>query len=296
MSKLVPLRVAPKGMGINDFVAMEEGFFTDEGLDVEFDMQVFRGTQASWKGLEYFDRPQDRPFAEGGDDNLIQCACQWGTVSNAASGMGKAVRDCYGVSPWGIFVRPDSKIFTPDDLADVPIAVGMRAGSHFNVPYRLEKYLSLDKINCLNIGGFSARLEALVSGEVEAASLLPPQIDMAKQLGMRSVIEDEFITIWWVPDHMEKQLVQGYINALNTAEQALKSNMDQYLPLWKNCVPASFEKHEWDFSGFSRGERFVKQPLPEGLIDEIFEQVDRWDLAQHIEDRSAENFIYSAAE
>ena len=144
MSKLVPLRVAPKGMGINDFVAMEEGFFTDEGLDVEFDMQVFRGTQASWKGLEYFDRPQDRPFAEGGDDNLIQCACQWGTVSNAASGMGKAVRDCYGVSPWGIFVRPDSKIFTPEDLADVPIAVGMRAGSHFNVPYRLEKYLSLD--------------------------------------------------------------------------------------------------------------------------------------------------------
>ena len=94
-------------------------------------MQVFRGTQASWKGLEYFDRPQDRPFAEGGDDNLIQCASQWGTVSNAASGMGKAVRDCYGVSPWGIFVRPDSKIFTPDDLADVPIAVGMRAGSHF---------------------------------------------------------------------------------------------------------------------------------------------------------------------
>mgnify|MGYP001167789571 CR=1 FL=1 len=296
MSKLVPLRVAPKGMGINDFVAMEEGFFTDEGLDVEFDMQVFRGTQASWQGLEYFDRPQDRPFAEGGDDNLIQCACQWGTVSNAASGMGKAVRDCYGVSPWGIFVRPDSKIFTPEDLADVPIAVGMRAGSHFNVPYRLEKYLSLDKINCLNIGGFSARLEALVSGEVEAASLLPPQIDMAKQLGMRSVIEDEFITIWWVPDHMEKQLVQGYINALNTAEQALKSNMDQYLPLWKHCVPASFEKHEWDFSGFSRGERFVKQSLPEGLIDEIFEQVDRWDLAQHIEDRAAENFIYSAAE
>ena len=77
MSKLVPLRVAPKGMGINDFVAMEEGFFTDEGLDVEFDMQVFRGTQASWKGLDYFDRPQDRPFAEGGDDNLIQCACLW---------------------------------------------------------------------------------------------------------------------------------------------------------------------------------------------------------------------------
>ncbi len=296
MSDSVHVRVAPKGMGINDFVAMEQGFFADEGLDVEFDMKVFRGTQSSWKGMEYLDRPQDRPFSEGGDDNLIQCACQWGTVSNAASGMGRAVRDCYGVSPWGIFVRPDSAIHTPEDLADVPIAVGMRAGSHFNVPYRLEKYLPLEKINSLNIGGFSARLEALISGEVEAASLLPPQIDMAKQLGMRSVIEDEFITIWWVPEHMPKEMVRGYINALDRAEKIIDADPQKFMPAWRHCIPVAFEDHDWDFSRFSRGERFVKEPLPNGLIDTIFEQVDRWDLAQYIEDRTVDNLVYSVAE
>ena len=154
----LPIRVAPKGMGLNEFVAMEEGIFEQEGLEVEFDMKTFRGTQSSWKGLEYFDRPQDRVYTEG--QEVIQSACQWGTISNAASGMGRVVPDCYGVSPWGIFVRPDSEISKPEDLADVPIAVGMRAGSHFNVPYRLEKFLPLDKINSLNVGGFSARLEA----------------------------------------------------------------------------------------------------------------------------------------
>ena len=46
------VRVAPKGMGLNDFVALEEDFFVDEGLDVEFDMKVFRGTQSSWKGMD----------------------------------------------------------------------------------------------------------------------------------------------------------------------------------------------------------------------------------------------------
>ncbi len=39
----------------------------------------------------------------------------------------------------GDFCAPDSRIRTPEDLRDIPIAVGMRAGSHFNVPYRLEK-------------------------------------------------------------------------------------------------------------------------------------------------------------
>ena len=51
----------------------------------------------------------------------------------------------------------------------------------------------------MNTGGFGARLKALLEGEVEAASLLPPQIDMARQLGLRMVMEDEFHTLWWVP-------------------------------------------------------------------------------------------------
>ena len=56
----------------------------------------------------------------------------------------------------------------------MPIAVGMRAGSHFNVPYRLKIYLALENIKVVNTGGFGARLKALLEGEVEAASLLPP--------------------------------------------------------------------------------------------------------------------------
>src|SRR5262245_17300534 len=182
-SSLKRVRVAPKGMGLNDFVAMQEGFFVAEGLDVEFDWKVFRGMQSSWKGLEYFQRPQDRPYTEEKQD-VVQGACLWGTICNASAGMGRVVTEGYGDSPWAIFVRPESKIRKPEDLKDVPVSVGMRAGSHFNVPYRLEKYLPLEHIKTVNTGGFGARLKALLDGEVEAASLLPPQIAMAEQLGL----------------------------------------------------------------------------------------------------------------
>ena len=91
---------------------------------------------------------------------MIQCACLWGTISNASAGMGRVVPDCHGISPWAIFVRPDSGIHQPEDLKNVPIGVGMRAGSHFNVPYRLEPYMPLAHIKTVNIGGFSARLKA----------------------------------------------------------------------------------------------------------------------------------------
>ena len=288
------VKVAPKGMGLNDFVAMQEGFFAAEGLDVEFDWKTFRGTQSSWKGLEYFQRPQDRPYTEDKQD-VVQGACLWGTICNASAGMGRVVTDGYGDSPWAIFVRPDSKIRKPEDLKDVPISVGMRAGSHFNVPYRLERYLPLEHIKTVNTGGFGARLKALLDGEVEAASLLPPQIAMAEQLGLRKIIEDRFKTLWWVPENATADVVHGYMRALNRAEQAMDADLPKYLPRWKLAVPAEFESyHAWDFSKFGRGERFVNKPLPRGEFDEVFAQVERWGLDQYLKDRSPEALSYPA--
>jgi hypothetical protein len=143
-NQLHRVKIAPKGMGLNDFVAMQEGYFAAEGLDVDFDWKTFRGTQSSWKGLDYLQRPQDRPYTQDKTD-VIQGACVWGSICNASAGMGRFVADAYGVSPWAIFVRADSSIRSPQDLADVPVSVGMRAGSHFNVPYRLEKRSSASR-------------------------------------------------------------------------------------------------------------------------------------------------------
>src|SRR5262249_60320326 len=112
----------------------------------------------------------------------------WARMSNGSAGVGKMLPGAYGVSPWAIFVRPDPPIRRPEDLKDVPVSVGMRAGSHFNVPYRLEKYLPLEKIKVVNTGGFGARLKALLEGEGGAARLLPPQIAIAEQVGVRQMI------------------------------------------------------------------------------------------------------------
>ena len=287
--QLHPVRIAPKGMGLNDFVATQEGFFAAEGLDVEFDWKTFRGTQSSWKGLDYLQRPQDRPYTQDNTD-VIQGACVWGSICNASAGMGRFVADAYGVSPWAIFVRPDSPIRKPADLKDVPISVGMRAGSHFNVPYRLEKYLPLANIKTVNTGGFGARLKALLDGEVDAASLLPPQIAMAEQLGLRQILADTFHTLWWVPEAAPAEIVTSYLRALDRAEQALDADLEKYLPLWKLAVPAEFENvHPWDFTRFGRGERFVYRPIPRAEFDEVLEQVKRWGLDQYLKDKSFEN-------
>ena len=85
-------------MGLNEYVAFEEGYFAAEGLDVEFDWKILRGMQESWKDMEYFGRPQDQAYAAGNKEPVIQCACLWGTISNASAGMGRVVPDCLPLS------------------------------------------------------------------------------------------------------------------------------------------------------------------------------------------------------
>jgi len=211
------VRVAPKGMGLNDFVAQQEGFFEAEGIEVEFDIKTFRGTQSSWKGLDYKQRPQDQPYAEG-DKNLIQCACVWGSISNASAGMGRFVPDCYGVSPWAI---------------------------------------------------------------------------LARQLGLRMVMEDEFHTLWWVPETADKADVRAYLRGLERAEKALQADLQKYLPLWEKCVPPEFkDAHKWDYARFTRGERFVFKPMPRSEFDEVMVQVNRWGLDDHLKEKSFDKLTY----
>jgi hypothetical protein len=164
----------------------------------------------------------------------------------------------------------------------------MRAGSHFNVPYRLERYLPLKHIKVVNTGGFGARLKALLEGEVEAASLLPPQIAMAEQLGLRKIMEDRFHTLWWVPDSAAPETVGAYLRALDRAEKAMDSNLEKYLPLWELAVPPEFKDRKWDYGKFGRGERFVYKSIPRGEFDEVLDQVQRWGLDQHLKERRFE--------
>lgn len=236
---------------------------------------VLEGQMDRWEDA-YKERPQDLPFVRG--EQTIGSACAWGSVCNAGAGMGKFVADVHGVAQWAIYVRDDSKIRRPEDLKDVPIAVGLRAGSHFNVPWRLEKYLPLENIKPVNVGGFGARLAALMDGEFEAASLLPPQLDMAEQLGCRRIIAGEFKTLWWVDERHPPELLGAYFQALQNAEEAIAKDPTKYLELWRHSIPPGFRDQEWNFAAFGRGERFVNTPIDRKEFDELMAQVERWQM------------------
>ncbi|HEY7063059.1 MAG TPA: hypothetical protein VII06_16390 [Chloroflexota bacterium] len=281
------VKIRPTGMRLHEWIALERGYFPEQGIEPEIQWYTMSKTMASWKGQDYLHRPQDEPFQTG--EKLVTSACAWGSVCNAGAGMGKFVPYAYGVARWAIYVRPDSRIQRPEDLANVPIAVGMRAGSHFNVPYRLEPYLPLERIKTVNVGGFGARLSALLDGEVEATSLLDPQISMADQLGLRPIIANSFKTLWWVDPRYDRALLDRFFHVLQRAEDDLTRDPASCLPLWRYSVPDEQKDYAWDFSRFDPGERFHYEPLPRAEYDELIAQVERWGLDDYMADKTFEH-------
>ena len=87
--------------------------------------------------------------------------------------------------------------------------------------------------------------------------------------------------------------MDGYLRGLQRAEEALESDLPRYLHLWKNAVPPEFAHRDWDFSKFSRGEKFINQSIPRHEFEDVFSQVERWGLDQHLGERSYEKLAYA---
>ena len=279
---LKQLQIAPTGMRLHEWIALERGYFQERGIEPIIRWDIVSGIMSSWQGKSYKQRPQDQPFVGTARPVDVINHCAWGSVCNAGAGLGKFVPDAYGVARWAIYVRSDSFIATPEDLADVPIAVGLRAGSHFNVPYRLESYLPLKQIKTVNVGGFGARLSALTNGEVEAASLLDPQISMADQLGLRRIMGNTFHTLWVVPPDADRATLDAYFRVLERADRDLDRDPESCLPLWHYSIPEEFKAQSWDFARFDVGERFHYAPIARQEFDELLRSAERWGLDDHM--------------
>lgn len=286
------MRIGPTGMRLHEWIALEGDYWKDEGLDVEIDWQMVNEFY-QYKGVAYKERPQDQPFLK--NEQIVCNACAWGSIANAGAGMGKFSSGAYGIARNAIFVRADSPIMTPADLADVPIGVGLRAGSHFSVPLTLEPHLPLEKIKIVNVGGFGTRLNALLDGTVDATSLLDPQISMAEQLGLRKIIEGSFNTLWWVDDNTDADALAAYFRVLARAERDLQRAPRDYLKLWHYSVPIDYKDHGWDYSAFHEGEHFVYSPFPIDRYNEVLAQMERWSLDDLMLDKTYENLVLTTA-
>src|SRR5437764_4169962 len=153
---------------LQELVAEEKGYFRAEGLDYEF-RELIRSTEG-----QHHNKVNEGAFQsiEKGREADVSCACHWTVNVAASNGHTKLYADAYSVAPSGIFVRADSPIRSPADLAGVPISVGFQSGSHYATIQALEPYMASGQIKLsFGEGMLFSRMEAFFEGKAQAATL-----------------------------------------------------------------------------------------------------------------------------
>ena len=261
-------------MRLQEWVAHDRGYFTEEGLEYEFKKRP-KGN-FSVKSADPLPEDQIRGAYQSIESGMrqttdVSCACHWTINMAAAAGHGKLWGEAYSITPSGIYVSEDSSIRRPEDLANVPIAVGYQSGSHYSTIQALEPFLPREEIT-LHFGGMLfQRLELLVDREVPAAGLFGGPLYLAEQLGFRKILDTTFMVAALIPNGANEDDVRKYYRALKRAQVDIDLRPERYTHFYKNFFPDRW--HDvMDTRRFGPGERVVFLPYDRG----IFDSPQRW--------------------
>ena len=273
--------IQPHGR-LNDWVADEKGYFLEEGLDYELNVEGSRKNTPPLAAVDgqaplddnrfgAFERYAEGHGRKGRNAGDVSCACHW-TINQAAKleeGImwGKA----YSVCDAAIVVPGDSSVSEPGDLLGKEIAVGYHSGSHFSALQALEVFLPSENIALKFVGTSWSRVDAALARKIPAVNVWGPQLYLLEQHGFRRIVSTTFMMAFMFPRDADPGNVERYMRSLVRAQADIDVEPERYKHYFITEIPERF-RDKVDVRRFGVGERVVPQPYTQA----IFEKTQAW--------------------
>jgi NitT/TauT family transport system substrate-binding protein len=233
MRKLVLETTAPF-QGLPELVADAEGLFAKEGLQIEWveresEDKSTRTDINSPKGLDPFS--SHGKMLEQGKADMYN-ACEWGNycrVQDTQVGSRQLGRRGI-VSYAAIVVRPDSQVFTAQQLAGKNVGVPFYFGTHYLALHLLEGFMPRDQIKlCRTSNGSRPRYDAMMRGEIEATTLTEPYVTLAEKKGCRAICEAFYHGTEVASDRVDAETYGAFNRAVREAVKRINADKAKYL-------------------------------------------------------------------
>ena len=200
-------------------VAVEQGFFAAEGLDVVYHEDNPKGAEGRVK--DFSNRWKETQLQQGALE--LYPVCEWGAIERVQQlGKGKIIALDTTTRTGAIMVRKDSPVRTLPDLRNVPIAVTWHAGTFYAAIEAMEAAgVSFEEIKLEHAND---RLEALLAGRNEAAALMEPLVSRAIAAGCRKIADLRWRGGIVAGDEVDEETADKVRRALNRAIEWLSAN------------------------------------------------------------------------
>ena len=276
---MAKFRISTHGR-LQDWIAVEKGYFEDEGLDYVIDMRVLENAAQDIAVPALSDvrtGAYELYQGESGGKQNMSCACHWATNQASTDSAGRMWGRAYSVLPSGIYVAAESEIRKPEDLAGIEVAVGYHSGSHFSTIQALEAFLEPEAIKLRFVGMPYDRVDALLTGDVSAAAIWNAPSYIVEQLGYRKIVDSTFMAGFMFGAQTEPDDVERYFKALRRAQMELDLASEKYKHYYSKEIPSRYTDLV-EVRAFGTGERIVFLPYTEEMYDRSQEWMQEREL------------------
>ena len=288
--KTLRLETTAPFQGLAELVADREGLFEAEGVRIEWVGRVNtpREIDTSETSPDAFSAfgSHGNTFEQGGAD--MYNACEWGNYRRVqdSAARGRQVGRRSIVTCAAIVVRPDSDVFTPQQLAGRTIGVPYFFGTHYLTMHLLEGFMPRDRIEtCRAPNGSAARYDAMFSGEIEATTLTEPYITLAEKKGCRVVCEALYHGTEVVADTVDAETYAAFNRAVSKAVRLIDADKRKYAQIF-------LDYHEGQHPGLadltvddlrlSRIQVTDPAPIPEHELQRTYEWMRSWNMLDDV--------------
>jgi ABC-type nitrate/sulfonate/bicarbonate transport system substrate-binding protein len=203
-------------------VAVEQGFFAEEGLEVVYHEDNPKGAEGRVK--DFAQRWKETQLQQGALE--VYPVCEWGAIERVQQlGKGKIIGLDTTVRTGAIMVRKDSRVQTLADLRNVPIAVTWHAGTFYAAIEVMEA--AGVPFGEIKLEHASDRLDALLSGRNEAAALMEPLVSRAAAAGCRKIADLRWRGGIVAGEDVDEETAGKLRRALNRAIEWLAENEER---------------------------------------------------------------------
>ena len=188
----------------------------------------------------------------------------------------------------GLVVRPESEVYTPQQLAGKLVGVPFYFGTHYLALHILEGFLPRDEINvCSAPNGSRMRYDAMMSGQLEATTLTEPYLSLAEKNGCRVVATAFYHGTEVASDKVDAETYLKFNRAVKEAVKRINANKAKYLQYFIDCHKDKDPEIGTLTADDLRASRIVvvdPAPIPDSELARTAEWIKSWGMLTETED------------
>ncbi|MFM1816751.1 MAG: hypothetical protein RLZ98_3446 [Pseudomonadota bacterium] len=295
MKKLTLETTAPF-QGLPELVAFDEGLFEKEGLKIEWadrdetSIQTVAKDENNPLGVNPFG--SHGKLLEQGKADMYN-ACEWGNycrVEDTSQGSRQLGRRAI-VTFAAIVVRPDSTVYTAQQLANKAVGVPFYAGTHYLALHLLGGFLPREAVKVVPApSGSRSRYNAMMKGDLEAVTLTEPYVTLAEKAGCRVICSAFYNGTEVASDKVDAETYSAFNRAVREAVRRINADKSKYMHYFIDY----HAKKDPDIAGLSVSDlnpsRLVvtdPAPIPADELRRTYEWIKSWDMLERTEDPNA---------